>query len=120
MSPAFSNSDPYQLTESFRNLDHRVQTIEKVIKPTTQASATLEPYRLLDTINMLEARLSHLEKMLDSKSGGITLGTTGSTVTVNKNSVVIRSNEIELIANGKIKVTASSDLVLKGAKVHNN
>jgi type VI secretion system secreted protein VgrG len=79
-----------------------------------------EIQQLRDTIKKLETRLSNLEKAIEATVGKITLKAGNSSIAISPVSVIIKSNNIELSASGKITVKASGDLTMKGAKILQN
>ena len=120
MSPAFSNSEPQQFLEAIRALEARLIGLEKVLNPSDPTRPRFEPQKLLQIIARLDTRLASLEKVLDPNGAGFTLGSTDSSITVNRVGVVIKSRDIELIATGKIAVKAAGQLILKGARITEN
>jgi hypothetical protein len=120
MSPAFSNPDPQQYLEIIKNLEFRLNSIEKVLKPGGPASSSIEPQRLLETLGVLAARVSNLERMLDPNGAGYSLGAGNSSITVSQTRVVIHASEIELLASSRLTVKSSGELITKGARILSN
>ena len=79
-----------------------------------------EVQQLRDTINRLEARLRNLEEVIDVIGGRISLKAGSSSITISPNSVVIKSNDIEITGSGKVTVKASGNLIMKGSKILQN
>lgn len=75
---------------------------------------------LIDKIQFLEIRLSRLEKMLVAAGGNFQLQVGDSSITLGNTSMVLKSKEISLIADGRINIKASGEIQIKGAKIAQN
>lgn len=73
------------------------------------------------TIQTLEQRVALLERALQVTNEKVTLmcGSASIELTGTGN-VTVSGREINMTATGKVQVKASSDLVLKGAKIQQN
>ena len=120
MSPVFSNPEPQQFLESIRKLEARLSSLERTLHPGGPSSLGLGAQSLPEVISQIEARLSGLEKVLDPNGNGFSLVAGSSSITVNKTGVVIKSQDINLIASGRISVKAGGEISLKGAKITEN
>jgi type VI secretion system secreted protein VgrG len=81
---------------------------------------TNDRQELIDKIQFLEIRLSRLEKMLMAAGGKFSFQTGESSITLGDTSLILKSKEISLVADGRINIKAGGEIQMKGAKIAQN